>query len=247
MTDQSSAQTTAQDLGVQALHAGYGEIKVLQGIDLVARKASITAVVGANGAGKTTLMQVLAGLIAPTSGMITLSGVAIQAQPIHRRVADGVVLVPEGRKIFPDLSVRENLLLGAVTARARPHRDETMEQVCTMFPRLAERISQLGGTLSGGEQQMLALGRGLMAQPSVLLLDEPTLGLAPGIARQIFRIVPRLRDMGITVLIAEQDLHRTLRIADYAYVLENGLVAAEGSGEALEQDPAVRRAYLGHD
>jgi len=234
-------------IAVHGLHAGYSEIKVLQGVDLTAGEGKITAVIGANGAGKTTLMQVLAGLIMPTAGRITLSGGDIHTHPPHRRVAEGVVLVPEGRKIFPDMSVRENLILGAATPHARPYRDQTMERVCALFPRLGERMGQAGGTLSGGEQQMLALGRGLMAQPSVLLLDEPTLGLAPAIARQIFRVVPELRAMGITVVIAEQDLHRTLRIADYAYVLENGRVATEGTGAELEQEPAVRRAYLGHD
>jgi branched-chain amino acid transport system ATP-binding protein len=233
-------------LAAAGLHAGYGEVRVLQGVTLSVAAGSITAVIGANGAGKTTLMRVLAGLVAPTAGTLSHGGAAIGALPAHARVARGIVLVPEGRMVFPDMTVRENLVLGAVNARARPLRDATMAQVFALFPRLAEREGQLAGTLSGGEQQMLALGRGLMAQPKVLLLDEPTLGLAPGIARMIFRIVPQLRDLGITVVIAEQDLRRTLRIADHAYVLENGIVAAEGAGRDLEADPAVRRAYLGH-
>ena len=228
------------------LDAGYGEIRVLHGVTIRAVEGGITAIIGANGAGKSTLMRALAGLVPVTGGRLLHGGEDITALPSHARVGRGIVLVPEGRLIFPELSVRENLILGSVNPRAHARRDETLERVCGMFPRLAERQDQPGGTLSGGEQQMLALGRGLMAQPKVLLLDEPTLGLAPAIARQIFRIVPQLRDLGITVVIAEQDLRRTLRIADHAYVLENGRLAAEGTGAAMESDPEVRRAYLGH-
>ena len=238
---------TAPALTVESLDAGYGEVAVLRGVTLTAAAGQITAIIGANGAGKTTLMGALAGLIAPTAGQISVDGQPVTADPPHRRVAKGVVLVPEGRLIFPDLSVRENLMLGAIPAHARPLREASLAEVCALFPKLQERMEQAGGTLSGGEQQMLALGRGLMARPRVLLLDEPTLGLAPAIARMIFQIVPQLRDMGLTVVIAEQDLHRTLRIADRAYVLENGHVAAEGTGAEIVSDSAVRRAYLGHD
>jgi branched-chain amino acid transport system ATP-binding protein len=238
---------TAPALTVESLDAGYGEVAVLRGVTLTAAAGQITAIIGANGAGKTTLMRALAGLIAPTAGQVSVDGQPVTADPPHRRVAKGVVLVPEGRLIFPDLSVRENLILGAIPAHARPLREASLAEVCALFPRLEERMEQAGSTLSGGEQQMLALGRGLMARPRVLLLDEPTLGLAPAIARMIFHIVPQLRDMGLTVVIAEQDLHRTLRIADRAYVLENGRVAAEGTGAEIANDPAVRRAYLGHD
>jgi branched-chain amino acid transport system ATP-binding protein len=238
---------TAPALTVEALDAGYGEVAVLRGVTLTAAAGQITAIIGANGAGKTTLMRALAGLISPTAGQISVDGQPVTADPPHRRVAKGVVLVPEGRLIFPDLSVRENLMLGAIPAHARPRREASLAEVCALFPRLEERTEQAGSTLSGGEQQMLALGRGLMARPRVLLLDEPTLGLAPAIARMIFQIIPQLRDMGLTVVIAEQDLHRTLRIADRAYVLENGRVAAEGTGAEIANDPAVRRAYLGHD
>ena len=238
---------TAPALTVESLDAGYGEVAVLRGVTLTAAAGQITAIIGANGAGKTTLMRALAGLIAPTAGQITVDGQPVTADLPHRRVAKGVVLVPEGRLIFPDLSVRENLMLGAIPAHARPLREASLAEVCALFPRLEERMEQAGSTLSGGEQQMLALGRGLMARPRVLLLDEPTLGLAPAIARMIFQIIPQLRDMGLTVVIAEQDLHRTLRIADRAYVLENGRVAAEGTGAEIANDPAVRRAYLGHD
>lgn len=233
-------------LEIVAVRAGYGEVQVLREVSLAVPEGSVTAIVGANGAGKTTLMRVLAGLIPVDSGRLLHRGVDITTMPTHRRVASGIVLVPEGRLIFPDLSVRENLLLGAVNARAAALRDETIGRVFDLFPRLLERQEQAGGTLSGGEQQMLALGRGLMARPEILLLDEPTLGLAPAVAKEIFRIVPKLRDLGLTILIAEQDLRRTLRIASHAYVLENGHVAAQGSGRDLEADPEVRRAYLGH-
>lgn len=234
-------------LAVESLTAGYGEIEVLRGIDLAARQGEVTAVIGSNGAGKTTLMRRLAGLLPPAGGRILLDGRDVTRWASHELVAAGLVLVPEGRLVFPDLSVRENLVLGAVTKRARPERARIMEQVFALFPRLAERAGQAGGTLSGGEQQMLALGRGLMGQPRLLLLDEPTLGLAPAIARQIFRVIPQLVGMGITVLIAEQDVRRTLAIAAHAVVLENGRVAAEGAGAELAEDPAVRRAYLGHE
>lgn len=227
------------------IHAGYGEVRVLQGISLKALKGRITAIVGANGAGKSTLMRVLAGLLPVSSGQLRADGQDITELATHKRVGRGIVLVPEGRLIFPDLSVYENLILGAVNPRAIRQRDRTLERVHHTFPRLLERQQQTAGTLSGGEQQMLALGRGLMALPQVLLLDEPTLGLAPTIARQIFHIIPTMRDLGITILIAEQDLLRTLQIADYAYVLENGSLAIEGAGSDLIKEKTVRQAYLG--
>ena len=227
------------------IHAGYGEVRVLQGISLNARKGEITAIVGANGAGKSTLMRVLAGLLHVSSGQLQADGQDITGLATHLRVGLGIVLVPEGRLVFPELSVHENLILGAVNPRAIEQRDSTLEHVYHTFPHLLDRQVQTAGTLSGGEQQMLALGRGLMALPKVLLLDEPTLGLAPTIAKQIFRIIPTMRNLGISILIAEQDLHRTLPIANYAYVLENGSIAVEGSGSDLIMDTAVRQAYLG--
>lgn len=232
-------------LSAFGLHAGYGDIEILKGVSLTARAGAITAIIGANGAGKSTLMRVLAGLLPVSRGRLDQDGADISELPSHARVARGIVLVPEGRLIFPDLSVRENLILGSVTPHAQGSRDETLAKVYDMFPRLAERQDQAGCTLSGGEQQMLALGRGLMARPGMLLLDEPTLGLAPAIAKEIFRIIPRLRDAGLTVIMAEQDLRRTLRIADFAYVLENGALVSSGKAKDLENDPEVRRAYLG--
>jgi branched-chain amino acid transport system ATP-binding protein len=227
------------------LHAGYDEVRVLQGISLKADDGAITAIVGANGSGKTTLMRVIAGLLPVAAGRLEANGSSIVETASHERVARGIVLVPEGRLVFPDLSVEENLILGAANKRALSKREKTIKTVYEMFPRLFERQSQHAGTLSGGEQQMLALGRGMMALPKVLLLDEPTLGLAPAIAKQIFRIVPSLRDLGITLVLAEQDLHRTLKVADYAYVLENGVIAAEGPGNEMLNNASVKQAYLG--
>lgn len=232
-------------LRIRGLSAGYGEVGVLDGVSLDAAAGEVTAVIGSNGAGKTTLMRALAGLLVPTAGSISLDGRDITGTSTHELVADGLILVPEGRLVFPDLTVRENLILGSLCRRARSGRDEAMAQVFELFPRLHERQSQAAGTLSGGEQQMLALGRGLMGRPRVLLLDEPTLGLAPSIAKQIFQVIPRLATLGITVLLSEQDVRRTLSIATNAAVLENGRVVISGPGAEIAENPAVRRAYLG--
>ncbi len=232
-------------LRTEGLTARYGEAAVLHGIDIDIRPCRITAVVGANGAGKTSLMKALAGVLPVSDGRILCDGRDIAAVPPHERVAGGIVLVPEGRLIFPDMTVRENLAVGAISPPARPLRDRTMADVFDLFPRLRERSGQLGGTLSGGEQQMLALGRGLMARPKLLLLDEPTLGLAPAVAKQIFQVIPGLVDRGLTVVLAEQDVSRTLRIADRAIVLQHGLVTAEGTGEEILADPELRHAFLG--
>lgn len=227
------------------LHAGYGEVRVLHGLNLKAGASGITAVVGSNGAGKSTLLRTIAGMLPPTSGEVLYDGMNLAGLPAEAVVDHGIVMVPEGRMVFPDMTVLENLTVGAITPRARHVRTETMEMVFDLFPRLRDRTRQLGGTLSGGEQQMLALGRGLMARPRVLLLDEPTLGLAPGIAKQIFRLVPKLVENGLSVIMAEQDVHATLKIAGFAYVLENGRIVAEGPGTSLLGDPVIRKAYLG--
>ena len=232
-------------LSVSGLTAGYGDAQVLHGIDLVCRQGSVTALLGSNGAGKSTLFRTLAGLLKTRSGRIDYLGSPIHQTPSHHRVEEGLVLVPEGRLIFPDLSVEENLRIGAVNNRARARWQITIKEVFEMFPRLLERRTQSGATLSGGEQQMLALGRGLMSLPNLLLLDEPTLGLAPGIARQIFDIIPALIDQDITVMLAEQDVYRTLAISDYAFVIENGQIIMGGSAESLANNPAISSAYLG--
>ena len=225
--------------------AGYGEVVIVHGLSLSAAQGRITALVGANGAGKTTLMRALAGVLPLRRGALDFGGRAIAALRSHARVEAGLVLVPEGRMIFPQMTVEDNLRIGAINPRGRAQLGHTLQEIYTLFPRLAERRRQLGGTLSGGEQQMLALGRGLMARPTMLLLDEPTLGLAPIVARLIFDTLERLRESGLTILLAEQDVPRTLAIADQAFVIENGRVALEGPGSALLADPRVKSAYLG--
>ncbi|MEX1109961.1 MAG: ABC transporter ATP-binding protein [Dongiaceae bacterium] len=230
-------------LAVDGITAGYGAVTILRALSLVVPEGTITALVGANGAGKTTLMRVIAGLLAPSAGAIRFAGKDVTQAPTHRRVAAGLALVPEGRQVFPYLSVAENLRLGAWAARKEEA--ATTSRVYGLFPRLDERRAQAAGSLSGGEQQMLAVGRGLMAKPRLLLLDEPTLGLAPQMARMIFDTVQRLRDDGMTILIAEQDVRTTLAIADGAYVIENGRIKKEGTAATLRDDPEIRSAYLG--
>jgi len=232
-------------LAADSVVAGYGDVLVVHGVAIGAEEGRITALIGANGAGKTTLMRAIAGVLPLAAGALTFAGRAIDRLRAHGRVEAGLVLVPEGRLIFPYMTVEENLRIGAINRRARPLLAEGLDEIYALFPRLAERRRQLGGTLSGGEQQMLALGRGLMAKPRLLLLDEPTLGLAPIMTRLIFETLARLRAAGLTILLAEQDVAQTLAIADRAYVLENGRIALEGSGAALLDDPRVKAAYLG--
>jgi branched-chain amino acid transport system ATP-binding protein len=228
------------------LVSGYGEVLVLHGVDFTVEAGTITALLGANGAGKSTLMRTLAGVLPVQSGSIAYRGRELAAMAPAERVAAGIALVPEGRLVFPDLTVEQNLRLGAYTPRARPGRTARLERMYEMFPRLKERRGQAAGTLSGGEQQMLALGRGLMSEPSLLLLDEPSLGLAPQIAQQVFETVARIRDSGIAVLIVEQDVAGTLGIADYAYVMENGRITKHGEAEQLRDDPHILASYLGY-
>ena len=232
-------------LEVDGLVGGYDATQVLHGLSLQVRAGSATALLGGNGAGKTTLMKTLAGLLPVREGRVRFQGEDIGARPANERVLAGLVLVPEGRMVFPSLTVRENLRLGAINPRARPHWKRTLETVYHLFPRLLERESQLAVTLSGGEQQMLAIGRGLMAQPRLMLLDEPTLGLSPLMARQIFELVGTLVRDGLTLLLAEQDVRQSLHAAEHAYVIENGRVAAEGPADAIADDPRIRQAYLG--
>ncbi len=232
-------------LEVSALEAGYGEVHVLEGIGLSVREGSVTAVIGSNGAGKTTLMRVLSGLLAPKAGSIRFAGSEIAAQKPSQRVEQGLVLVPEGRLVFPDLSVADTLRLGAYGKQARAGWRERLEEMYALFPRLAERRHTRGGSLSGGEQQMLALGRGLMSCPRLLLLDEPSLGLAPVMAQHVFDAIRRIAASGITVCLVEQDVHATLELADYGYVLENGRIVAEDSGAALLASPQIKESYLG--
>jgi branched-chain amino acid transport system ATP-binding protein len=227
------------------LVAGYGDAIVLNGVALRVAAGKVTALIGGNGAGKTTLMRVLAGTLAPRRGSIRFAGASIAALPSHARVAAGIALVPEGRLIFPHLTVEENLRLGAITARARAGAARRIAEAYALFPRLAERRRQLGGTLSGGEQQMLAIARGLMSEPRLLLLDEPTLGLAPIMARLVFDTVAALKARGLTILLAEQNVQQSLAVAEHAFVVENGRIGLAGPARDIARDPRVREAYLG--
>ena len=232
-------------LEVRAASAGYGEVRILQGVSLDVAESSITALLGSNGAGKTTLMRALAGLLPLDGGRIVFADTRIDSTAPHERVARGIALVPEGRLIFPEFSVEENLRAGGIVRRARAAAQTRIAEMFALFPRLRERRRQAGGTLSGGEQQMLAIARGLMSDPRLLLLDEPSLGLAPAVAAEMFEMILRIRARGVSVFIVEQDIHATLAIADSAYVLENGRIALAGTGAALLEDPSVKEAYLG--
>ena len=231
-------------LGVRGLHAGYGGIEVLHGVELAIEPGEIVALIGANGAGKTTLLKTISGLIRPTGGRIEFEGREITRQPAHKTVEMGISQVAEGRAILKRMTVIENLRMGAHTRRDR----EIESDVVTMldkFPALGARRRQPAGTLSGGEQQMLAIGRALMARPRLLLLDEPSLGLAPMIVTQIFRTLRELREEGNTIFLVEQNARRALQLADRGYVLERGRIALEGAGERLLDAPEVQRTYLG--
>ena len=231
-------------LQVQDVHAGYGRMEVLRGVSLQVQAGEMVALLGSNGAGKTTLNTVMCGLLPLRSGQVRFDGQDLTGQHYRRVVEAGLILVPEGRKIFPNLDIRENLLLGAY-ARARDHRPANLERVFELFPRLRERSQQLAGTLSGGEQQMLAIGRGLMAEPRLLILDEPSLGLSPLLVEEMFALIARLREQGLAVLLVEQNVGQSLDIADRAYVLENGAVRFEGKPADLLASDELRRAYLG--
>jgi branched-chain amino acid transport system ATP-binding protein len=236
-------------LKVRNLDAGYGPIKVLKQVSLHVSAGEIVTLIGANGAGKSTLLRAIAGLLEPRGGEISLDGAPIRGLPAERVVARGIALVPEGRQVFAAMNVRENLLLGGyVAARRGSSRDAAaaaLEKVYELFPVLRERSAQLAGTLSGGEQQMLAMGRALMTDPRLLMMDEPSMGLAPLVVRDIFRAVARLREEGRTVLLVEQNARAALRVADRGYVIETGRLVLEGESEFLLSDREVQRAYLG--
>jgi branched-chain amino acid transport system ATP-binding protein len=232
-------------LEIENLVAGYGGVAVLSQVSIRLRGGEIVGLLGANNAGKTTLINALSGMVAPMSGRILFEGQDVTRLTPRQRVELGIVQVPEGRLVFPEMSVRENLQLGGINARAKPHRSRQMEEVLDLFPRLKERLSQDAGTLSGGEQQMLAIGRGLMAEAKLLMLDEPSLGLSPLFVKSIFDILDRLHANGLTILLVEQNLTLTLRHAQRCYVLERGQVAIEGPSDIIKDDPRTRSAYLG--
>jgi branched-chain amino acid transport system ATP-binding protein len=236
---------TSPLLEVSAVTAGYGEVVVLHDISIAVAEGHVTALIGSNGAGKTTTMRCVAGLLKPNQGKVAWRGSIINSLSAGERVELGISLVPEGRMIFSDFTVEENLFVGAFNSRANQNRDRKILEMYELFPRLKERRRQPAGTMSGGEQQMLALARGLMAEPKLLLLDEPSLGLAPSIVLQLFDILAKIRSMGITIVLVEQNVHQTLAMADYAYVLENGRITMHGDARSCAEDPNIKQAYLG--
>ena len=236
-------------LQVKGLVAGYGKVQVLHGLSLAVPEGQLVTLIGSNGAGKTTTLRAISGMLAPSGGTIHLAGEDITGRASHRVTRLGLAHSPEGRRVFPTLSVRDNLQLGAFTRLigARPKGDVAadIERMYELFPRLRERQAQLAGTLSGGEQQMLAMARALMLNPRILLLDEPSMGLAPILVQEVFHTIARLKEHKVTMLLVEQFAAAALAVADYAYVLENGRLAHEGPADRLRDDPAVRAAYLG--
>lgn len=232
-------------LSINNLTIGYGDVVVINKLSLEVEKGKIIAIIGANGAGKTTTLKTISGLIQARSGEIVFDGEHIQNWPSHRIVGAGLVQVAEGRKLFPALTVLENLELGSYLPQAKKHRKQSLADVFDLFPRLAERQKQFAGTLSGGEQQMLALGRALMSRPRLLMLDEPSLGLAPMLVADMFQAVKDINREGTTILIVEQNAVQTLQMADQGYVLENGRVVLSGTGSELLKDKRIRSAYLG--
>jgi len=232
-------------LEVAGVAAAYGHVRALWDVSFTVREGEIVTLLGANGAGKTTTMRVISGLLRPERGEVRMAGRPIQRLRASQIVGAGVVQIPEGRHLWPRMTVIENLELGAFTPRGRARVRDTMASVLSLFPRLAERRAQLAGTLSGGEQQMLAIGRGLMSLPRLLMLDEPSLGLAPLLVREVFETIRRINGEGVTVLLVEQNAHQALEIAARGYVLETGRIVRAGTAADLRQDPEIRRVYLG--
>jgi len=232
-------------LEVRGIVAAYGDVQALWDVSFSVEQGSIATLLGSNGAGKTTSLRVISGLMPAIEGEVMLNGTRISGSSAHRIVELGVIQVPEGRHLWPNMSVEDNLILGAYSRRARPERAKSLVGVYELFPRLAERRGQLAGTLSGGEQQMAAIGRGLMGKPEVLMLDEPSLGLAPILVDEVFRVVKDIAGRGVTVLLVEQNVHRALEVASTASVIENGRVVLSKSAREMADDPNVRSAYLG--
>ncbi len=232
-------------LALNNISTHYGDLQALRRVSLTVTEGQIVSIVGSNGAGKTTLINTISGVLPSVEGTMTFLGRELQNRPPHEIVAQGIVQVPEGRLLFPYMSVMENLELGAYNARSRADLHRLLAMVFDYFPKLKDRRAQLAGTLSGGEQQMVAIGRGLMAKPKLLMLDEPSLGLSPLVVRNVFETIQKIRTDGITVLLVEQNVFRSLQISDVAYVLENGSIVLQGTGKDLLEDPRVKEAYLG--
>jgi branched-chain amino acid transport system ATP-binding protein len=232
-------------LELKSVDAGYGSFHALFGVSLDVKAGEAVGVIGPNGAGKTTLMRVISGLIRPTKGSISMQGTDVLKTPAHKIVELGIAHVPENRRLFPRLTVEDNLKMGAFMPAARAKFAQRLEFVFDLFPRMKERRNQMAGTMSGGEQQMCAIGRALMSDPKLLLLDEPSAGLAPVVVQQVFELVKRIRSGGLTVLIVEQNVQQVLQVVDRAYLLEAGSIRASGSAEAMLKDDSIRQAYLG--
>ncbi len=232
-------------LKVNGIDVFYGDLQVLWDVSFEVKEKEILVLVGANGAGKSTTIRTVSSLLTPRKGSIEFDGIRLDKTPPYNVIAHGIVHVPEGRRLFPQMSVEENLIMGTLYGEAKAKRSQTMERVYGLFPRLKERQKQLAGTLSGGEQQMLAVGRGLMSLPKLMMFDEPSLGLAPILVQDIFRIVRKINEEGVTVLLVEQNVRQTLAMCHRAYVLENGRVVLEGTGQALMANQHVKEAYLG--
>lgn len=232
-------------LELDNVRAGYDEIEVLHGVDLSVNEGEIVALIGSNGAGKTTTMRTICGILSPNHGTITYRGEEIQSRPPHAIVERGIVQVPENRDLFMNMTVMDNLLLGAQTADAKAKREETLDEMFELFPRLDERKNQRAGTMSGGEQQMLTLARALMGDPDLLILDEPSIGLAPQLVQEVFDVVEEVHQQGMTVLMVEQNVQQTLKLADRGYVMENGRITMSAPGVELLEDEGVVEAYLG--
>jgi branched-chain amino acid transport system ATP-binding protein len=232
-------------LEIQNVSSGYGEVQILWDVSLNLEAGKLTALVGSNGAGKTTLLRTVMGLLKPSQGSVTFDDRDVTRISPHGKAAQGIVLVPEGRQLFPSMSVYENLQMGAYSRRAKAHFKDNLEKAYDMLPRLKERTDQKAGTLSGGEQQMLAVARGLMAQPEILMFDELSLGLAPVLVLSLFEVLHRLKDEGLTMLLVEQNVQMALTVSEYAYVLAEGRVDLEGSSSDLARNEHIREAYLG--
>lgn len=232
-------------LEVRNIDVFYGDVQVIWDVAFEVKKGEVVALIGANGAGKSTTLKTVSGLLRPRKGEVVLDGTPIHKVEPYKLIERGLALCPEARRLFVEMTVEENLDMGSLSGEARRARQKTKEMVFALFPRLKERRRQLAGTLSGGEQQMVAIGRGLMSLPKLLMFDEPSLGLAPILVREVFNVITRIRDAGTTVLIVEQNTKQTLSIADRAYVLETGKVTLQGTGQALLHDEHVKKAYLG--
>jgi branched-chain amino acid transport system ATP-binding protein len=232
-------------LTIDGIDVSYGDLQVLWDVSFTVNEREIVVLVGANGAGKSTTIRAISAMLSPSRGSISFAGERIDQLPASKIITRGIVHVPEGRRLFPEMSVEENLIMGSLNGEAKQKRPETMEFVYSLFPRLRERRAQMAGTLSGGEQQMLAIGRGLMSRPKLMMLDEPSLGLSPLLVQEVFQLVRQINAQGVTVLLVEQNVLQTLAICDRAYILENGRIVLQGKGKELLENEHVKEAFLG--